>query len=84
MKLINNLMIQIMKKRILSIVMVAVIAVTAGWNVYRSESKVALSDLGLANVEALASCEKLLGTCWMNYSTWECCDAGNYACAPCD
>lgn len=37
--------------------MVAAIAVAAGWNAYLGESKVALSELGLANVEALANGE---------------------------
>ncbi|MDH6344096.1 hypothetical protein M2480_002538 [Parabacteroides sp. PFB2-12] len=46
-----------MKKKIIGFVMVASIAVAAGWNVYQSENKVALSELGLANVEALAGGE---------------------------
>jgi hypothetical protein len=43
-----------MKKRIfMSIFMVAVVAI-AGWNISQSMSEVALSDVSLANVEALA------------------------------
>ncbi|MDH6313626.1 hypothetical protein M2137_002416 [Parabacteroides sp. PFB2-10] len=45
-----------MKKKIIGLVMVAAIA-AAGWNVYQSGSQVSLSELGLANVEALAQDE---------------------------
>ncbi|MDH6344306.1 hypothetical protein M2480_002791 [Parabacteroides sp. PFB2-12] len=43
-----------MKRKFLGIVMIAVIAAAAGWNVYQNENKVLLSELGLANIEALA------------------------------
>ncbi|MDH6343643.1 hypothetical protein M2480_002371 [Parabacteroides sp. PFB2-12] len=46
-----------MKKKIIGFVMFAAIAVAAGWNVYQCEKKITLSDLGLANVEALAGGE---------------------------
>ncbi|MDH6312608.1 hypothetical protein M2137_001383, partial [Parabacteroides sp. PFB2-10] len=39
-----------MKKKISGFVMVTVIAVAAGWNIYQSENKVILSELALANV----------------------------------
>lgn len=46
-----------MKKRLLSIAFVAAIAVTASWNFAQSENKATLSELTLANVEALAESE---------------------------
>ena len=44
-------------KKIAAIVMVAAVAVTAGWNFYQNTQEVAMNELGLANVEALASGE---------------------------
>jgi hypothetical protein len=46
-----------MKKKIISIAFVAAIAVTTAWNFIQSKTEVELSDLALANVEALASGE---------------------------
>ncbi|MDH6342162.1 hypothetical protein M2480_002144 [Parabacteroides sp. PFB2-12] len=46
-----------MKKKIIGFVMFAAIAVAAGWNVYQNESKISLSDIGQANVDALAAGE---------------------------
>lgn len=46
-----------MKKKILGVVTVAAIVVMAGWNFNQSKNEVVLSDLALANVEALANGE---------------------------
>ncbi|MDH6343636.1 hypothetical protein M2480_002378 [Parabacteroides sp. PFB2-12] len=46
-----------MKKKIVSLVMVAAIAVAAGWGIYLNEKDVSMSDLALANIEALATPE---------------------------
>ncbi|MDR1202031.1 MAG: NVEALA domain-containing protein [Tannerellaceae bacterium] len=43
-----------MKKRIISIVFVVAIAVTAAWNFSQSKTEVDLPDLALTNIEALA------------------------------
>lgn len=43
-----------MKKKIIGIISVVAIAVVAGYNVYTSQNNAKLSDLVLANVEALA------------------------------
>jgi hypothetical protein len=43
-----------MKKKILYVIVVVAIALMAGWNVSRNMSEEALSDMALANVEALA------------------------------
>ncbi|MDR1980567.1 MAG: NVEALA domain-containing protein [Tannerellaceae bacterium] len=44
-----------MKKRILSITFVTTIAVTSAWNIYQTNKEIPLSDLALANIEALAN-----------------------------
>lgn len=73
-----------MKKKILGVALIATIAVAAGWNFNQRENETQVSKLALVNVEALASCEKLIGTCW--YTPWNdrCCDGGVNGCAPCD
>lgn len=44
-----------MKKKIMGFVAIVAIAVTSGYNVYTSQNNMKLSDLPLANVEALAN-----------------------------
>jgi hypothetical protein len=73
-----------MKKKLISIAFVAAIAVTAAWNFTQSKAEVDLSDLALTNVEALAGCETLVGTCWISPDYLNCCSGGVYACSPCD
>lgn len=46
-----------MKKKIIGVALVAAMAVAAGWSYNQSKNEVAMSDLALANVEALASGE---------------------------
>ena len=46
-----------MKKKIFGAVLIAAMALAAGWNFNQSKNEVVLSDLALANVEALASGE---------------------------
>ena len=52
-----------MRKKILAIAVMAVVAVAAAWNVNQSENEIKLSDLALDNVEALASGEGGSGYC---------------------
>lgn len=52
-----------MKKKIVGVVIMAAIAVTAGWNMSQSENNVKLADLTLSNVEALARGEGSGGYC---------------------
>ena len=47
--------IEIMGKKILTAMIVAVVAVVAGYNIYVSQKDITLSELALANIEALAS-----------------------------
>ncbi|MDR1258651.1 MAG: NVEALA domain-containing protein [Tannerellaceae bacterium] len=50
-----------MKKKLISIAFAAAIAVVAAWNFSQSKAEVELSDLALANVDALASGETFGG-----------------------
>ncbi len=43
-----------MKKKIFGAALIAAMAITAGWNFNQRQNEVELSDLTLANVEALA------------------------------
>ena len=54
----------IMKKNILKVTLVAAIALFAGYNVYSSQKTVEMSDLALANVEALAQDENSGSSCF--------------------
>lgn len=46
-----------MSKKFFATLIVAVVATFAGYNIYQSQRTVTMSDLALANVEALAGCE---------------------------
>ena len=46
-----------MKKRIFGAALLIAIAVTAGWNFNQSKNEVVLSELALANIEAIAQGE---------------------------
>lgn len=46
-----------MKKKIFGVALIAAIAVAAGWNFNQNKNEVGLSDLTLANVDALAQGE---------------------------
>ena len=61
-----------MKKNIIKTTMIAVVAIFAGYNVYQSNmNSNELSDVMLANVEALAQSEGFVddGTCYKSIST---------------
>ena len=51
-----------MKKKIFGAALIAAMAITAGWNFNQSKNEVELSDLALANVEALANDESGTGS----------------------
>lgn len=72
-----------MKKKIIGLTMFVAIAVTVSWNLAQGETKMNLSDITLANIEALALCEKTNGSCYMVYGSWQCCSTGNNGCSPC-
>ena len=58
-----------MKKKIFGVALIAAMAVAAGWNFNQSKNEVELSDLALANVEALARNEGS-GNCSMFPDKW--------------
>ena len=62
-----------MKRNILKAAFVAAFAMIAGYGVYNSQKDVVLSDVALANVEALARGEwDGDNTCHMDPTFWEC------------
>lgn len=61
-----------MGKKFFATMIVAVIAVCASYNIYQSQNINALSDLTLANVEALASGEWGGNDCRLDVATWMC------------
>ena len=74
-----------MEKKIIGAIAFAAIAIAAGQNYNQSKNKTHLSDLAIANIEALASCETITGgSCWMSSYTWRCCVGGDWGCVPCD
>lgn len=78
---------KIMRKKMFATLIVAVIAMFLSYNIYQSQNTVALSDLALDNVEALAGCEIngwagsfeyrvfFMNNCW-----WDCYPGGGYQC----
>jgi hypothetical protein len=60
-----------MKKKILCLVFVVAMAIVAAWNFTQSKPEVELSDLELANVEALADGETVYIYCHPAY-VWVC------------
>ena len=46
-----------MGKKILTAMIVAVVAVVTGYNIYAAQKDITLSELALANIEALADCD---------------------------
>ena len=60
-----------MNKKYFSTLIVAVVAMFAGYNMYQSQRTVTMSDLILANIEALAEDYEIgtPGTNWKTYST---------------
>ena len=70
-----------MKKNILKATLVAAFALIAGFNVYNSQKSDAMSELALANVEALASNGESEGINWRGYYLDidnSCCKIGRY------
>ena len=80
-----------MKKNILKVTLVATFALIAGYNVYNAQKSDVMSDLTLANVEALAggeggatitcsrSCSDGIGQCWIRSNSGYCAFTGYQA-----
>ena len=74
-----------MKKKIITLVTVCVIALGAYWNMNHNKEKSFLNCLTLENVEAIAACEVGYGgSCWIDEEYFWCCTLGVMGCAPCD
>lgn len=72
-----------MRKKIFGIVLMAAIAVIAGWNIGQSENEVKLIDLALANTEALASGEagwRQFRVVYQDLWHWNCYSGGDSYC----
>jgi hypothetical protein len=74
-----------MKKKVFGAVILAAIVSGSAWNISRSTSEATLSDVALANVEALASGESILDyriyEVYVYSSThWTCNVGGTSAC----
>jgi hypothetical protein len=67
-----------MKKKVLISIFVVAIAAVAGWNVSQGMSDSTLSDMVLANVEALADDESMTTEQFANIGC-ECADSGSCA-----
>lgn len=73
-----------MEKKIREAIIIAVVLFIAGINVYHSQNKVAISDVALANVEALAHEEWYNGNCyWVSAAYLLCEPDGNFDPCPC-
>ncbi len=73
-----------MNKKIRAVMMFAVVALVAGINVYHSQRTVVISDIALANVEALAREEWYDGNChWTNSKYLLCEPDGTFSNCPC-
>lgn len=74
-----------MMRKIIKIAFVAVFAAIAGYSVYMNQSTTELSDLALANVEALADGEWGQGfNCrWYDSGYWWCLPSGGGLGCPC-
>lgn len=64
-----------MKKKIFGVALIAAMALAAGWNFNQSKNEVELSDLALANVEALARYESQNDRC-TEFSSFRCISNG--------
>ena len=79
-----------MKKKIFGVALIAAMAVAAGWNFNQSKNEVELSDLALANVEALAQgesggnswCCGYDSTCWIDWIN-QTKEMGDFRVTPC-
>ena len=59
-----------MGKKILTAMIVAVVAVVAGYNIYVSQKDITLSELALANIEALAEYNEVDKDGYICYTTY--------------
>lgn len=73
-----------MKKKLLSVIVAVIFVMCAGYNVYVGQNAKSLSDLALANVEALANGEWSGSNCfWADSSYYFCTPWGAGLGCPC-
>lgn len=70
-----------MNKKVMKVAFIAAIAMVTGINVFNAQQSEPLSDVVMANVEALAE-----GETQDQYGSWSCCEAvwENVKCKGCD
>jgi hypothetical protein len=71
-----------MKKKFLGGIAVLAIAAVAAINVSLGTKSDNLSEVSLANVEALA--QESMGSCWIDTNSWYCGSGGMNYCSPCN
>mgnify|MGYP006384698565 CR=1 FL=1 len=75
---------QIMNKKVMKAAFVAAIAMVSGINVFNAQESEALSDIALANVEALAQNESGDFNCWWDSVDYKICyKGGDHLGCPC-
>lgn len=70
-----------MRKKVLNIGIIVGLVLATSYNVYSSQQPTEMSDIALANVEALASNSESGGLPWKGYySDWDkgCCRSGRW------
>ena len=72
-----------MNTKYLKATLIAVVALVGGINVFNSQKSELMSDIALANVEALAEEEWYDGNCWWLERYTECDPKGPYEGCPC-
>ena len=68
----------IMKRNIIRVALLAVFAFVAGYSVYTSQKETAMSDLAMANVEALAGGGEVIVGPWYCAGSGYCYDVETY------
>lgn len=72
-----------MNKKYVKVTLVAVVALIGGINVFNAQKSDSLSDIALANVEALAEEEWYDGNCWWEKLYTDCTPEGRIIGCPC-
>lgn len=72
-----------MNKKYVKATLVAVVALVGGINVFNAQKSESMSDVALANVEALAEEEWYDGNCWWIKRYTECSPDGKFEGCPC-
>ena len=74
---------KIMNKKHITVTLVAVVALISGINVFNAQKSESLSDIALANVEALADVENDFNCWWDSINYQICYNGGDWLGCPC-